>query len=240
MSATTEKKALFDNAISMAVRSLKPSISGTMPVNFVNGRNASPKHKQDADLLIVAAVEGYSTSLWATPRQISEVGGVVSADATRVPIFVDKVSKAGNTYLTSYEVVNFDCVLWPNGMPMECVNRVTELMTNPKPYTVTETIPAPKPPPPPHVPAPKPLPARNVPAPVTNITIPETSKAPKKSEVKRSNMLDRNERQHTDGTRTPNVVLDLKEYGIHVEARTFGEAQLLLDAAVAAHLALRK
>lgn len=229
MSATTEKKALFDNAISMAVKSLSPSMSGYVPVNFTNGRNASPKHQQDADLLIVASVEGYTTNLWATPKQIANVGGVLKADAVRVPIFVEKTSKKGNTFMTTYDVVNFDCVSWPNGMPMECIQRVTELMTNPTPYMVTEKIPAPKP-----------IPARNVPVIATNIVLPKESKTPKTSEVKRTNTLNKNERQHTDGVRTANVVIDLAEYGIHVEARTIAEAQLMLDAAVAAQLALRK
>lgn len=232
MSATTEKKALFDNAIRMAVKSLSPSLSGSVPVNFTNGRNASPKHAQDADLLIVASVEGYTTNLWATPRQIANVGGIVNVDAMRVPIFVEKTSKKGNPYTTTYDVVNFDCVSWPNGMPMECISRVTELMTNPTPYTVTEKIPAPKP-----------IPARNVSAPTTNITVPDApkpSKAPKKSEVKLTNTLDKNARQHTNGVRTPNVVIELAEFGIHVEARTIAEAQLMLDAAVAAQLSLRK
>lgn len=226
MSLATEKKALFDNAIAMAVTSLKPVLGNDAPVNFTNGRNVTPKNEQDSRLLVVAAIEGYKSNMWATPRQINElgVGAVISPDAARVPVFMTKTSKKGNEYLTSYDVVNLDCVSWPNGMPSECITRILELARNPKKADA------------PTFPAPTPIPSRRVPA--QTISVEPEPKTPKR--VRTSGVLSMSEKQTVGRERKPNVVVEFEEFGIRIEARTVSEAQLMLDSAVAAYVTMGK
>ena len=231
-----EKKSLYDNAVAMVMSSLKPSLDDSAPVNFTNGKNVTYKNEQDARLLVTAAIEGYKTNLWATPRQIRDlnVGAIISPDAAFVPIFMEKTSSKGNTYLTSYDVVNLDCVSWPNGMPNETIGRILDLAANPKPT------------PKPTFDTPSPLAPRTAPEPV-KITAPLNNDVRKPNihdvrakNIRHNNKLDRTEKQHVGPERKPNVVVDLTEYGIHIEARTTAEAQLMLECAVKARLALTK
>lgn len=133
------KKANWTNACAMAFHSFELELGTIVPMNFTNGRNASPRHQQDADLLLVASVEGYKTPYWATPRQIKEAGGVIKASATYVPIFVDKKSRrTGKEYTSSYNVVSLDCVEWPNGVPDDVLLNVAQLASNPIEAAVVE------------------------------------------------------------------------------------------------------
>lgn len=223
-----EKKSLYDNAVAMVMSSLNPTISDVAPVNFISGKNVTYKNEQDARLLATAAVEGYKTNLWATPRQIRDlnVGAVISPDAAIVPVFIEKTSSKGNRYLTSYDVVNLDCVSWPNGMPADTINKILDIAANPKPAVK------------PTFDAPKPLPARSK-SQIIEITSPLDNDV-RKANIRPNNKLDRDERQHVGPERKANVIIDLAEFGIHVEARTTAEAQLMLECAVKAHLALAK
>lgn len=228
MNATEIKKSLYDNAVAMAMSSLAPSIIETVPVNFVTGKNVTFKNEQDYRLLATAAVEGYKTNMWATPRQIRDlnVGAVISPDAAIVPVFIERKSPKGKPYLTSYDVVNLDCVSWPNGMPADTINRIMDLAANAKPAAK------------PTFDTPKPLAPRTAPEPV-EVTAPLDNDV-RKPNIRVNNQLSRTEKQHVGPERKANVIIDLEQFGIHVEARTTAEAQLMLECAVKAQLSLLK
>ena len=222
-----EKKSLFDNAVAMVMSSLNPSLSDTAPVNFVSGKNVTYKNEQDARLLVTAAVEGYKTNLWATPRQIRDlnVGAVISPDAAVVPVFIEKTSAKGNSFLTSYDVVNLDCVSWPNGMPTDAINKILAIAANPKPAIK------------PTFDAPIPWEARVSPEPIEiKVTPNDTTML----NIRPNNQLNRNEKQHVGPERKANVILNDETLGIHIEARTTAEAHYMLQELVKARLALAK
>ena len=223
----TEKKSMFDNAINMAVRSLNLSISDIAPVNFVSGKNVTFKNQQDSRLLVAAAVEGYKTNLWATPRQIRDlnVGAIISPDAAIIPVFMEKTSKKGNKYLTSYDVVNLDCVSWPNGIPGEVFSRIREIVSNPKPAVKCSFE------------APTPLVARVAPEPV-KVSAPLDNDARVSTNIRENNQLSRTEKQHVGPERKANVIIHDDLNGFHIEARTTAEANFMLQELVKARLAL--
>lgn len=222
-----EKKSLYDNAVSMVMSSLNPTIGTVAPVNFVSGKNVTYRNGQDARLLVTAAAEGYKTNLWATPRQIRDlnVGAVISPDAAIVPVFMEKTSAKGNKYLTSYDVVNLECVSWPNGIPSEVFGKIRELVSNPKPAIEVSFD------------APTPLAPRVAPKPV-EITAPLDIDSRVSTNIRPTNQLDRNEKQHVGPERKANIIIHDELNGFHIEARTTAEAHYMLDQLVKARLAL--
>ena len=87
----------WSNAVAMAAHSLvsEGDVSDLVPKNFVNGKNAAPRGKQNYDLSLMQHLEGYKTNLWATPRQIEEIGGAVSNNAPHATISIKKTSRPG-------------------------------------------------------------------------------------------------------------------------------------------------
>ena len=223
-SSSVAFKARWDNAVSMARHSLNPSVNTTVPKNFVSCKNAAPRGIQNYDLAITAAVEGYTTNLWATPKQVESIGGVVSSDACLVPIFVEKKSSKGNIYYRPYYVVNLDCVSFPTGsISQDDYDHIIAAANMDEQFVV------------PSVPMPTPLPSVNT----TPITI---NAVPTKKPVRRVNVLDK-----TDPTagvspadkKVAPVRIDMDEFGIHIEARCTSEAQMMLEMAIKGYMAMK-
>ena len=221
----------WDNAVAMATHSLKPMVSNVVPKNFVSLKNAAPRGIQNYDLALTAAVEGYSSNLWATPKQIASIGGEISNDAAMVPIFMEKTSKAGNRYYHKYVVVNLDCVNFPTGsIAQKDYDAIMTAASMDEEFVI------------PQVPAPKPLSEKTVTVKLIDAAPKKYAPKPQKPAPRKANVLDKRDKTagvNPEDKKTAPVVIDIKELGIHIEARCSTEAQMALDMAVEAYKAIK-
>ena len=225
-------KTDVQNAVSMAAHSLieEGQVSDRVAKNFTNGKNAAPRGVQNYDLALMMHLEGYSTNLWATPRQIAEIGGVVDDLAPRATISIEKKSKAGNVYFTNYKLVNLDEVAFPD--PSKLSDEAYKTIMDTAALEEHYEVPSPSS----FVPdydamrgtpkkAPKKTPKK------------ATEKSPKglaalsDRKPRATNVADMRHPHDFDPAtgRPANVRVDMDELGLHFEARTLDECQLLME-----------
>lgn len=236
------------NAIAMASHSLvkQGEVTNIVPKNFSNGKNAAPRGVQNYDLSLMMLLEGYKTNLWATPRQIAEIGGVIDDNAPRATISVAKTSKAGSQYYSNYKVVNLDEVDFPNGISDEAYDQIVAASEIQETYVV----PSPTSFKPDYSGMERKSPKNDYPlfhvepkygrAPsAKTTTLPSNVPAPAKrnEKTRETNVMNpRHAHDFTTDGRPANVKLDIDEFNIHIEARTADELQLILERTLKAYV----
>jgi len=226
-------KARWINAAAMAASSLKPTLSGQVARNFVSGK--LPAHPQFLDL--IAAVEGYTLNCWATTKQVAQLGGTVREGAPKFPVWSTRNGKT-----TCYYVVNFDECTLPD-LDTKAYNTAIAAIDNIDTY---EYVPFAKP-------TPLPVKAKKVDMHKTIERQTEERVAAKRN-LKDSvhKKLDTTPQQAGAAVQLNNRAsdyaksavaekpsmfhLELKEFGIRVEAPTMYDAQILLEKAVDAYI----
>lgn len=121
----------FEKLFTQAKRSLHPKAVSGDPKNFVTGNVVVKDEKQANNLAFVAAIEGYSTNLWATANQIRKAGGNLKPEAYGVPCFMP------GRY---YRVYNYDSVNWGDTVPSLKVTPTTTTPTTPTTPTTTTPV----------------------------------------------------------------------------------------------------
>lgn len=220
----------WQNAVAMAAHSLANDldIEAIVPKNFTNGKNAAPRGVQNYDLALMAALEGYDTPLWATPKQIEAIGGIFNELCPKAQISIEKTSKrTGNAYCTNYKLVNLDEVSFPNGITQEAYDQIVlasndiEIFDIPSPNDFKPT----------------PLLSKKTPKPKA----PKTS-APK-VKIRETNVPSmRNPYDFSTDGRPANAVIDFTFDGVpfHFEGRTADEAKMLMDFALSSYVKAKK